>query len=262
MHHLNPSSRLARFLRSASRLVRDPAWTILSALVRSHTGCRVASGPFCGMHLPEDYAFTPALLGTYEKEIHSWINALRKTSLTSIVNIGAGDGVYAVGLALMHPDAPVLAYEMQESRRDSIQSLARLNGVADRIEIHGEFCENASDQSTPQSSLIVLDVEGAEEGFLTPRILKLWQFSTVLIETHDGFVPGNRDRLRRLFEPSHSILECPSRRRTLEDWPLKGPVWRAFGNAKLVAALSEDRQFEQTWLLCTPIGYQRVTTAE
>ena len=64
----------------------------------------VLSGPFHGMRYVDHSvgsSLFPKLIGTYEKELRYWLEAqFTESNLTTIVNIGAGEGYYAVGAAL------------------------------------------------------------------------------------------------------------------------------------------------------------------
>jgi len=54
-------------------------------------------------------ALTAKLLGTYEKELQDAIRALEKKRFGRIINVGAAEGYYAVGLARNFPNVPVVA---------------------------------------------------------------------------------------------------------------------------------------------------------
>ena len=55
--------------------------------------------------------YYPKILGTLEKELRSIIDILSQKEFDMIVNIGAGEGYYAVGLALRNPRVRIIAYE-------------------------------------------------------------------------------------------------------------------------------------------------------
>ena len=67
----------------------------------------VLNGPFRGMkYLSRAYcsAVLPKLLGTYECELIPAIDRLARSDADRIVDIGAAEGYYAVGLALKVPN--------------------------------------------------------------------------------------------------------------------------------------------------------------
>src|SRR5258708_4505437 len=112
----------------------------LTRLVRHATNCRVRSGPFAGMRYVDNSvgsAYLPKLLGTYERELAEVIEEACRLRPELIIDLGAAEGYYAVGLALRNPQARVVAFEQQDIGRAALWRMAQLNGVADRIEIHG-----------------------------------------------------------------------------------------------------------------------------
>ena len=64
-------------------------------------GLTVSGGPFAGLAYPDraPISLVPKLLGIYERELHGAIEAAIRAQPGLIVNVGAADGYYAVGLA-------------------------------------------------------------------------------------------------------------------------------------------------------------------
>src|SRR3990172_3223867 len=77
--------------------------------------CRVASGPFQGMRYvgkAVESAFFPKLMGTYEKELHGiWYRQIAAASSRWVVNIGAAEGYYAVGLLFSKATTTIICFE-------------------------------------------------------------------------------------------------------------------------------------------------------
>src|SRR4051795_10844916 len=63
-------------------------------------GLTVSGGPFAGLVYPDrtPISLVPKLLGIYERELHGAIEAAIRAQPDVIVNVGAADGYYAVGL--------------------------------------------------------------------------------------------------------------------------------------------------------------------
>lgn len=62
----------------------------------------ILSGPFKGLMYPRESvgsAWAPKLLGTYESELSPTIERIVSGGYRSVVDIGAAEGYYAVGLA-------------------------------------------------------------------------------------------------------------------------------------------------------------------
>lgn len=223
--------------------------------LRLITQDRIICGPFAGLQLPSERLFLPILLGTYEKEIHPWLTKLPHhcPSDAMILNIGAGDGIYAVGLAKMFPGGHVLAFETQSVRQAALSDLAMTNGVSRRIQILGEFTsQHLKNSEVAPPSFVLIDIEGFEESFISKETVQHWISAEVIIETHDGFRPGNSDRLKDIFSATHHIDEVHSRPRSLADWPAQGLAWSFFSTHLLLQAMSEERPFPQSWIRMRP----------
>src|SRR4051812_19305855 len=89
--------RAWRERRETQRLDR-----IAQTLVK-HYGARVLQGPFAGMqYVTESYGsqLVPKLLGSYENELHDLVEQIVAQRPKIVIDIGAAEGYYAVGLAL------------------------------------------------------------------------------------------------------------------------------------------------------------------
>jgi hypothetical protein len=79
----------------------------------------------------------------------------------TIVNVGSADGYYAAGPALRLPGAIVHAYDLASSAREMTRETARINGVAERVLVHGR-CRHF----IPALDLLVCDIEEGEGDLL------------------------------------------------------------------------------------------------
>ena len=127
----------------------------------------VRNGPFKGLKYPEfisyGSAISPKIIGSYESELHPIIEEFCKKEYSQIINIGSGEGYYAVGLAKRIPNAVIHAYELLPEAQKFIKQMAELNGVANRIVIHGNCTEEELlSFSYSNRTLIICDCEGAE----------------------------------------------------------------------------------------------------
>jgi hypothetical protein len=192
--------------------------------VQRKTNGQVLYGPFKGMRIDLKGAPLCTFLGTIEKEIHPVFAKLSVFRFKQIINIGATEGYYAVGMALKYPDATVYAFEMQEvPYRAKIAKLASINLVSDRVNIRG-YC-SATDLVnllTPyKSTLLMLDVEGDEINLLDPLAIDGLRRTTILVELHDMLVPGCSRIIEERFQNTHAITKYTTRPRTLKDFPLR-----------------------------------------
>lgn len=225
----------------------------LGKLVYDRTGGVVVGGPFTGLRYVDSAmgsSLGPKLLGTYEKELNPIIEQICARGYQTIINIGAGEGYYAVGLAKRLPQARVICFEALENNQPQIRRLSELNGVADRVDIRG-YCTAehlAGLLETVHDVLIVCDVEGAEVDILKPEMTPAFTRAHVLLETHDAMHPGCSVTIRRRFQWSHQIEVVWSAARTLDDWP-EGV---SMDPRNCLACLNEDRGGPMSWFWMLP----------
>jgi hypothetical protein len=185
---------------------------------------RVAQGPFEGMKyspLTSSRTVLPMLLGTYERELAPAVEEICAAGCDRIVDIGAAEGYYAVGLALRNPGVALTCFEMNPSMRHYLRRLARGNGVRRRIAIAGECTPEALEEALQgaERPAIVCDCEGAEDVLLDPRRVPGLRRASILVETHEGMVIGVERHLLERFAPTHDIEVIRSRPRGRGDLP-------------------------------------------
>jgi hypothetical protein len=128
----------------------------------------------------------PKLLGCYEAELHPHILAAAGRGYDTVINIGAAEGYYAVGLARLMPGAHVHAYDTNAAAHPVCQSLAERNGVSGRVTIGGLFRGDDFARFAGQRVLVVCDIEGAETALLDPDAWPALKAMDVIVELHDG----------------------------------------------------------------------------
>src|SRR5438445_9468790 len=77
---------------------------------------RVIAGPFQGLtyvSTARGSSIGPKLLGTYEIELREVVEEIIRRGYKTIINIGAGEGYYGVGLAKRMPDARVICFDAE-----------------------------------------------------------------------------------------------------------------------------------------------------
>lgn len=180
-------------------------------------GNEVRHGPFQGMTLLEDWPMRNApvltLLGSYEAQLHPILRETIEGRARLLVNLGCADGYYAVGLARSIPRARVYAYDLSREARRSTCSLAEENGVADRLAVRGRLRRVPDDVD-----FLLCDIEGAEAQLFTPEVVSRLQRAVVVVEAHEGAVPGVVDLLRRRFTATHDDERVDETPRPLADY--------------------------------------------
>jgi hypothetical protein len=231
----------------------------LTHLTQERTGLRVRSGPFAGMHYVADSvgsAYLPKLLGIYERELALLVEKACAAKPSLILDLGAAEGYYAVGLALRNPAARVIAFEMEARGRAALAEMARLNGVGGRVQINGK-CEPADLEAALAGVIapfVVCDVEGYERLLLDPPAVPSLHGSTILVELHDFIHPGITELLKERFEPTHRIEHIWQEPRSRTEYP-----WRTLGTLLLPKSyldwsVSEWRPVRMAWLWMEPRG--------
>jgi glycosyltransferase involved in cell wall biosynthesis len=252
----NLASVTRRFLASAF----PRGESLALSLVKSKTGGNISEGPFKGMRYVEESigsAFYPKLLGTYELELQDLINRLCDEQFDVLLNIGAGEGYYAVGFALRCPQMKIIAAEEDELRRHQlIIDLARKNNVLHRIELIGR-CDpylllDLLKVHAGKRTLILMDVEGYEAKLLDPSIIPMLKECTILAEIHDGMNSGPiGDELAARFYATHEITRTWYQGRTSADLPFRRP----FLDKYLLEFIDEHRKYGLCWQYIRPRAF-------
>jgi glycosyltransferase involved in cell wall biosynthesis len=179
-------------------------------------GMVVQGGPFRGLRYVTTSTsgpLLPKLLGCYEAELHPVLDGIVEKQYERVINIGCGEGYYAVGLARRIPQSTVYAFDSSEEARALCVQLATLNEVAERVVVGGT-CERAHlrELAGPRT-LLLCDCEGGELDLLQPEQVPGLRACDLLVELHDLLDPRITPAIRERFSPTHDItLIAPSGR--------------------------------------------------
>jgi hypothetical protein len=252
-------SLLPLALRDRLRKIKRPLWSMYRERLQRAARGRPFSGPFRGMILGGHY-YMPALVGTFELELHPWLERIFATHFAHVIDIGGGTGYYAVGFAMRMPRSRITVFELTAGARQVISDVARLNGVNDRITELAECTPSnlATALGSGESTFVLIDVEGAEKDLLDPAATPALRHATILVETHDVLVPGCRDAIVSRFAATHAIEEVSNRPRSLTDFPVElVPQWRLRFPKFALEAMNEMRGGIQVFMLLTPRAASR-----
>lgn len=186
---------------------------VLSHILVSRIGDNVFAGPFRGMHLTSDIMgrhFAPALLGTYEWELHGAIEDAIQKPYHQILNIGCSFGYYSVGLAMRMPHAKIYAFDMDETAREQCKKMAEANNVQDRVIIGGTFTGNDYTRFAGPETLLVIDVSSNIEELLDPQKYPELFSMDVIVEIHDEEQTGLMTELPLKFAQTHDVRVIPN----------------------------------------------------
>ena len=218
------------------------------------------SGIFKGMRYVNDSvcgSILPKYLGMYEIELVPFFEEMFKLPIDTIIDVGAAEGYYAVGLALRFPSSPVIAFEATEEGRDLLQKVIARNGVGTQVQMKGlcdaQMLKEETKACDPnRQHLLVMDVEGAEENLLrlhTPSDLRNFH---IVMELHDWVDPDMGDRLQEKFAPSHASAIIQARRREFADMTLPQSRLRRMCLAPSLLSFSHERPLPMRWLVFKP----------
>ncbi|PPR22807.1 MAG: hypothetical protein CFH39_01023 [Alphaproteobacteria bacterium MarineAlpha10_Bin2] len=171
-------------------------------------GPLVRTGPFRGMTLlnrASEGNVAPKLLGCYEQELHDVIERCIETPYECVVNVGCGDGYYAVGLARRMPKSKIIAYDLHEGRRALCKDAAEENGVGARVSMGAECGTAELTALAGRRVLVICDIEGGERELLDPEQIPALKGFDILVELHKNVDKALPEEIISRFAESHEI---------------------------------------------------------
>lgn len=250
---------MASRARRHARTVRAQKGVLADAeMVFSATGGIVQGGPLEGLRYPDEMvpdldAPAAMLLGAYEEEIQDGLEEALSKNPPLCVDIGAGVGHYAVGLA--RRVSSVVAFEDSSRAQASCERLAAFNDVAERVEIRGHADAEALDGLDLANALVLSDCEGGEAIVFTEETIGMLDTATVVIELHESLTPGITDLLRKRFAPTHEAEILCQRPRD----PRRYPGLRHLPESRHDLALSDLRDHRDMWGIFRPVNCREPT---
>ena len=238
-----------RFKRSAF------APGFLEQLKKSRT---VVGGPFKGMRYHGKAvcgAAAPKIMGVYECELAPFFLKWSAIPFQHIINVGAGEGYYTVGCAILWPQAMVTAFESSEEGRNLLIRNVELNRLQSRVKIMGHCGQEELEAAmlNGQPSLVIVDVEGAEGHLLDPEKIPSLTNAHVIVEIHDYIDDQVGEIVASRLKSSHVIEEVRTQRRTFWDFYEPRALWlRLLLLPYLKQYANEFRPGPMRWFCCTP----------
>jgi len=235
----------------------------LTQTLREKTGSIVQFGILKGYRYGPSHwaegAGGACLLGTYEPQVCALIDRLKSPEKV-LIDIGAADGLYGVGLVAVGAFGQSVCFEAHDGRRQKLQELADELGLGDRIAVHGVATAAAiravvEDHAIDlRNAVIISDIEGGEFDLFDTDLLESLSDSHLIIETHDFLVkPVERaatamqdlkDRAGRFF----NVHDVKDGLRYMRDIPLLAD----WSDADTWMMCMEGRKRMMTWLYLAP----------
>lgn len=236
--------RRISFYRNEGRLIR------IAAKLVNRYGANVLSGPFKGMRYVQTSVgsvLSPKLVGSYEAELHPFIERVTSGSYDVVIDIGCAEGYYAVGLLCRMKTARCIAFDTDSQARKFCREMAELNGVSDRIQVRGCCDAEALSAVLLGRVFILADCEGAELDLLDPVAIHRLRACDILVELHDFIHPGLTLALQKRFGPTHEIQIIEQQIRDSAQYPQLAFL----GKFERHVAVQEFRPVRMQWAMLT-----------
>lgn len=187
------------------------------------------------------------LIGSYEAVLHPVLDEIFQKSYSTIIDIGAAEGYYLVGLGQKFPKAKLVGFETESTGRDLISQMYQKNNLQNELVLEGTATvSNVAPYITP-STLLICDCEGGELDILDPTIESAFAtVETAIIELHDFIRPGIKEALLERFGSTHAIEIIQFKKAE----PAHFPFLANIENKKDSYELRRERGWqEQEWLI-------------
>jgi len=227
----------------------------LNGLIYTSTNGIVVTGPFKGMKILTEVAWSDGNLGTkvlgcYEEELHGLLEeeiALLKglDHPPIILDIGCSEGYYAVGMALRLPDAVVMGIDLSENALRITQMAADANDVVIGTSV-SLFNEDFNTGYRPD--FVICDCEGGEMDYIDPEKFPGLKTATILVECHDTQNCPVTKTMADRFETTHQIYVVHEGSRD----PNRFEMLTSLPSLMRWLAVSEGRPCMMHWLLMRP----------
>lgn len=217
---------------------------------------KVLSGPFRGVCYGKKAVgsvLAPKIFGTYEKELWPIWDEIIKTEPSSIVDVGAAEGYYAVGFSVRMRNCKVIAFETTAEGRQQIRNNARKNRCLTNMKILGKCTAKSLKEAVLRYApkFMIMDVEGAEKNLLTDPSIKLLKKTNLIVELHPWIVKNIKTFLWRKFKKTHQLSSIRTKPRSYFDIPKTKPLDWIF--ARWWKELVDERRPEpMEWLVIRP----------
>ena len=178
---------------------------------------RVLAGPFKGLRLPLEASWgglAARLAGAYEEELTDLLSDLTAGRPPRVLDVGAAEGYYAVGLAQALPDAQVYAFDLDPGQRRLCRKTARLNHVR-TVRVRGRVDPRRLQRYLVPGALVLSDCEGFEDVLMDPALVPGLLDAALVVELHEFAAPGVTERVLSRFRASHEVQLIVARPRAI-----------------------------------------------
>ena len=210
---------------------------------------------FAGMVLPKraswgDGDVLPKLLGCYEAELHPVIDEIVAAAPDLIVNVGAAEGFYAVGMGRLLPAAFVHAFDTEAKSQDICREAAGLNYIGSRISVTGQCTSDLLQAIVPRgrTPVVICDCEGYEKTLIDPRRVPALRTAMLVVECHDFLDASITQTLVDRLSETHTLTGIREGARD----PNTMPFLQGLDSLDRWLAVCEYRPTMMHWLVARP----------
>ena len=213
----------------------------------------VLAGPFAGLWMGHSGTWgglAARLSGSYEQELHASVEAILADRPSVVIDVGAAEGYYAVGIARALPGSQVHAFEIEPTARGNCRLVAERNGVSN-LKIHGRATPKRLAALLRPTAFVLCDCEGYEQDLLDPIVTPTLANVKLLVELHEFCRPGVTQVIADRFQRSHEIELITATQREVASQP----QLKHLSEIDAFAALQEGRPGEpcpMQWAVMTP----------
>ena len=222
---------------------------ITNTIIASHE-THVLQGPMQGLEYvanASEGCLAARLIGCYEQPLLPFVEEAIHTDYINVVNIGCSDGYYAVGMARRMPKSKMWAYDINPAAQDACRELAQKNDVSERIEIGALFGPEDFAQFANEKTLVMCDIEGAEQELLDPQLAPELAGMDIIVESHECIIKGLTQTLIDRFSVTHKITLIQDKgQRQFEVLPKDYENW---ANLDQLVATWEWRSGPTPWMV-------------
>ena len=219
---------------------------------------KVRFGPFQGLIYPnKEYSVWERnrIIGCYESCLHKTIYEFSRNesiAYDQILVIGCAEGYYAVGLARLFPNVPILAIDIDRFALTLTEQMAIANGVIGNTTLSNQDAKtHLKNLQGNDKTLIVCDCEGCEFSIFDKNTVDNLINSDLIIEMHYTAAANKsvekvnlQKDFQQRFEHSHGIETIYPSDNRVEDY--------SFGYLSVSTMkefLYESREDDAEWLV-------------
>jgi hypothetical protein len=237
-------------LNDAFRLLAKWRSILISNTIIASNKTLVLQGPMQGLEYvanASEGCLAARLIGCYEQPLLPFVEEAICTDYNNVVNIGCSDGYYAVGMARRMPKSKMWAYDINPAAQDACSELAQKNDVSERIKIGALFGPEDFAQFANEKTLVMCDIEGAEQELLDPSLAPDLAGMDIIVESHECIIKGLTQTLLDRFSATHEItLIQNTGQRQFEVLPKNYENW---ANLDQLVATWEWRSGPTPWMV-------------